>query len=80
MSRYAVVLAAGRGERLWPLTSTRPKPLLPLPGGETLLTRLLGQLGGIVDGVVVVIAKGWAGEAVKKLLDQRGFTASYAVQ
>jgi len=41
LSRYAVVLAAGRGERLWPLTSTRPKPLLPLPGGETLLSRLL---------------------------------------
>ncbi len=26
----AVILAAGKGERLWPLTSTRPKPLLPI--------------------------------------------------
>ncbi len=30
MSVTAVLLAAGKGERLWPLTSTRPKPLLPI--------------------------------------------------
>ena len=81
MSRYAVVLAAGRGERLWPLTSTRPKPLLPLPGGETLLTRLLGQLRGLVDGVVVVVSPGWAGEATRRLLEEQGFSSiHYAVQ
>jgi len=38
---YSIILAAGRGERLWPLTSTRPKPLLPLPGGDTLLSRVV---------------------------------------
>ncbi|KSW10708.1 hypothetical protein CF15_07945 [Pyrodictium occultum] len=80
MARYAVVLAAGRGERLWPLTSTRPKPLLPLPGGETLLSRLLRQLQGLVDGVVVVVAGGWAGEAVRRHLEEKGLAASYAVQ
>ncbi|HIC99261.1 MAG TPA: nucleotidyltransferase family protein, partial [Pyrodictiaceae archaeon] len=31
MAVYGIVLVAGRGERLLPLTSTRPKPLLPLP-------------------------------------------------
>ncbi len=67
MSRYAVVLCAGRGERLWPLTSTRPKPLLPLPGG-TLLSRLLAQLKGLVDGVVVVV--GHLGWMVERYLDE----------
>jgi len=52
---YAVVLAAGRGERLWPLTSTRPKPLLPLPGYGSIFARLLAGLRGVgVEGVVVV--------------------------
>ncbi len=54
--RYAIVLAAGRGERLWPLTYTRPKPLLPLPRG-TLLSRILRQLQGLVDGAVVVASR-----------------------
>ena len=55
MARYAVVLAAGRGERLWPLTSTRPKPLVPLPGGDsTLLGRVLRQVRSLVDGVLLV--------------------------
>ncbi len=53
--RYAVVLAAGRGERMWPLTSTRPKPLLPLTRG-TLLSRILKSLKGIVDGAIVVVS------------------------
>ncbi len=52
---YGVVLAAGRGERLWPLTSTRPKPLLPLPGYGSILARLLLQLRVAgVDGAAVV--------------------------
>jgi len=30
----ALVLAAGKGVRLWPLTENRPKPLLPVVGGR----------------------------------------------
>lgn len=51
----AVVLAAGRGERLWPLTETRPKHLLPI-AGRTILERTIGALAkaGIRDLVLVV--------------------------
>ncbi len=44
--RDAVVLVAGRGSRLRPLTDTTPKCLLEI-GGQTLLERLLGQLADV---------------------------------
>ena len=40
----AVILAGGKGSRFGVLGQVLPKCLLPLPGGETLLTRLIGQL------------------------------------
>lgn len=40
---HAVILAAGRGSRLGPLSEQQPKPLLPL-AGTTLLDRLLAGL------------------------------------
>jgi MurNAc alpha-1-phosphate uridylyltransferase len=42
-----LVLAAGRGERLRPLTDTTPKPLLPI-GTTTLLDAMLDRLAGVV--------------------------------
>ena len=49
----AFILAAGYGERMRPLTLTRPKPLLEV-GGQSLLDRALDQLEafGIRDVVV----------------------------
>jgi UDP-N-acetylglucosamine diphosphorylase / glucose-1-phosphate thymidylyltransferase / UDP-N-acetylgalactosamine diphosphorylase / glucosamine-1-phosphate N-acetyltransferase / galactosamine-1-phosphate N-acetyltransferase len=51
----AVVLAAGKGERLWPLTETRPKPLLPI-GNRPILERSLEALvhSGIQKIILIV--------------------------
>ncbi len=51
----AVVLAAGRGERLWPLTENTPKPLLPL-ANKPILARTLDALAhaGIHQIILVV--------------------------
>ncbi len=37
------ILAAGKGERLWPLTKNTPKSLLDLGDGTTLLNRQLSS-------------------------------------
>src|SRR5579859_5901047 len=50
----AVILAAGLGTRLRPLTLTTPKPMLPIQG-RPLLDWTLGALPAAVDRVVVVI-------------------------
>lgn len=53
--RRAMILAAGRGSRLAPITDTTPKPLLEV-AGEPLLFRHLRSLraAGIVDVVINV--------------------------
>ena len=59
----AIVLAAGRGERMRPLTDTTPKPLLPV-AGKPLIGYHLEALAkaGIRD---VVINLSWLGEKIR---------------
>ena len=46
---YAVIMAGGRGERFWPLsTAARPKQFLTLFGGRTLLAHAVERLAGFV--------------------------------
>jgi mannose-1-phosphate guanylyltransferase len=47
--KYAVILAGGRGERFWPLsTSKRPKQLLSLVGERSLLAQAVDRLQGLI--------------------------------
>ncbi len=62
----AVLLAAGKSTRTLPLTSTRPKPLLPV-WGIPLLERQLEQLHALVDEVVLVV-----GYRKEQILDRFG--------
>jgi MurNAc alpha-1-phosphate uridylyltransferase len=64
--RHAFVLAAGRGERMRPLTLTTPKPLLTA-GRRRLIEYHLDALSraGVTD---VVINLSWLGDAVRAAL------------
>lgn len=52
----AMILAAGKGERLAPLTNTMPKPLIKVDG-ETLIQRHLTALAGAgIESVVINVS------------------------
>jgi len=63
-----VILAAGKGTRIEPLTLSKPKPLLKVCG-RTILEHNLEQLSGLVKEVILVI--GYKGEMVKELIGSR---------
>ncbi len=61
MCRYAVIMAGGRGERFWPLsTSKRPKQLLALVGGAPLIAQAVDRIEGLIppENVFVVTSAG----------------------
>lgn len=62
----AMILAAGRGTRMAPLTDACPKPLLPL-AGKPLIVHHIEKLvaAGITD---IVINHAWLGEQIERAL------------
>lgn len=68
----AVILAAGRGTRLAPLTDDRPKPLVEV-GGRPLLLRTLERVkqAGIPDNDVVIVT-GYRENMVAELMKREG--------
>ncbi|MDZ4322637.1 MAG: NTP transferase domain-containing protein, partial [Alphaproteobacteria bacterium] len=55
MKKSAMILAAGLGLRMRPLTNTTPKPLIPVKG-KTMLQRAYEHLKTIDAGPIVVNA------------------------
>ncbi len=51
----AVILAAGEGKRLRPITSTRPKPLIPIAGKPLLEHTILGLKAAGIDEVLLIV-------------------------
>jgi len=79
MIRRAMILAAGRGRRLAPLTDRIPKPLVPV-AGRPMIEHLLEQLaaGGITE---VVINLHHLGEQIERALGdgaRHGLTIRYS--
>ncbi len=59
----AIILAAGEGTRMRPLTLTKPKPLLEI-AGKTLLDHIFEALPEEVDEAIIVVK--YLGEQIKK--------------
>jgi mannose-1-phosphate guanylyltransferase len=53
---YAVIMAGGKGERFWPLsTSQHPKQVLSLIGGRPMLARSIDYLAGLIPPERVIV-------------------------
>ena len=68
MKNYAIVLAAGKGTRLKPLTDNIPKPLVRV-GGKTLLDHIVESLPSAVEEVIFVT--GYMEEKIKEYQNKR---------
>ncbi|MCK4589923.1 MAG: NTP transferase domain-containing protein [Nanoarchaeota archaeon] len=75
----AVILAAGKGTRMEPLTLTRPKVLLKV-AGKTMIEHNLEQLVGLVNEVIIVI--GYKGEMIRREIGDsfKGIKVKYVWQ
>jgi bifunctional UDP-N-acetylglucosamine pyrophosphorylase/glucosamine-1-phosphate N-acetyltransferase len=75
----AVILAAGKSTRMFPLTLDKPKPLLLL-ANRPLLAWNLDQLAGLVDEVIVVV--GYKKEMIREVFGDsyQGIPLRYVVQ
>jgi MurNAc alpha-1-phosphate uridylyltransferase len=73
-ARVAMILAAGRGERLRPMTDTTPKPLLRVRGQPLIERHVRGLARAGVERIVINLA--WLGSQIREYL---GDGARYGV-
>ncbi|MHA1291228.1 MAG: bifunctional sugar-1-phosphate nucleotidylyltransferase/acetyltransferase [Promethearchaeota archaeon] len=68
----AVILAAGEGKRLRPITSSRPKPLIPIAGKPLLEHTIIGLKYAGIDHIIMIVGykedliKNYFGDGIKK--------------
>lgn len=81
MKLKAVLLAAGKGTRTYPLTLTRPKPLLKV-ANKTIMQHNLEQLKQTDSIKEVIMIIGYKGEMIKKEFGKefKGMKITYAEQ
>ncbi len=72
----ALLLAAGRGERMRPLTDITPKPLLPVRGQPLMQWAMQGLQRGGVENLIINTA--WLGEQIPKHFGAAFDTAGFA--
>ena len=77
--KQAVILAAGKGTRTYPLSLTKPKHLLKV-AGKTILEHSLDNLTSLVKEVILVI--GYKGEMIQKAIgtNYKGLKIKYVFQ
>ncbi|MFX1309260.1 MAG: nucleotidyltransferase family protein, partial [Promethearchaeota archaeon] len=63
----AVILAAGEGKRLRPITSSKPKPMIPLLGKPLLEHIILGLKDAGIDEILLIV--GYKQEVIKEYFD-----------
>ncbi len=75
----AVMLVAGKSTRTYPLTLTRPKPMLPIVN-KPLIEHNLTQMKGVVDEVILIV--GYRQEMIQAFLGDRwqGIKITYCEQ
>ena len=77
--RAAMILAAGRGERLRPITDTTPKPLLRVRGQPLIERHVMGLVRAGVERIVINLA--WLGAQIRDYLGdgtRYGVTITYS--
>ncbi|MCJ7647072.1 MAG: sugar phosphate nucleotidyltransferase [Candidatus Lokiarchaeota archaeon] len=78
----AVILAAGKGKRLRPITATYPKPMIPLAGKPLLEHTILGLKSAGIDNVLIIT--GYKEDVIKDYfkdgIDRFGVKISYITQ
>ena len=75
MIKKALILAAGKGNRMWPLTENKPKPLLPIVGKSIIEKQIIELKKAGVTEVNVLI-----GYKMNKISDKIGNGDSFVLR
>jgi len=71
MKKYAVILAAGTGHRLKPITNIMPKSLIRVAGHEILNYQIHGYLSSGIKEEDIMIVTGYMAEKISSFLDDK---------